>query len=75
MKVLLSAAAIAAVGLFLQSVAAPTPSYAAGHAACAQDAAMTKDMAMAADDGDGKTMALEHVAMAMEKAIATCSAS
>ena len=64
MKVLLSAAAIAAVGLFLQGVTAPTPA----HAACAQDAAMTKDMAMAADDGDGKTMALEHVAMAMEKA-------
>ena len=64
MKVLLTAAAIGVVGLFLQGVAAPTPA----HAACAQDAAMTKDMAMVAADGDGKTMALEHVAMAMEKA-------
>ena len=64
MKLVATAAVAAVAGLFLQGLAAPTPA----HAACADDAAMTKEMAMAAEDGDGKTMALEHVAMAMEKA-------
>ena len=61
---LFASAALAAVGLLFYNFAVTTPA----HAGCADDAAMTKEMAMAADDGDGKTMALEHVAMAMEKA-------
>ena len=40
------------------------------YAACADDAAMVKAEAMAADDGNGKTMAIDHVAMAQEKASA-----
>ena len=64
MKLIATAAVAAVAGLFLQGLAAPTPA----HAGCADDAAMTKEMAMAAEEGDAKTMALEHVAMAMEKA-------
>lgn len=40
------------------------------HAQCVDDVAMVKEEAMAASDGDGKMKALEHVAMAQEKATA-----
>lgn len=40
------------------------------HAACAADAEMAKTEVMMLPDGDSKTMALENVAMAMEKAAA-----
>ena len=59
--------AIMAVGgmVLANGLSVPT-----AHAACADDAAMTKDMLMELPDGDTKTMALENVAMAMEKAAA-----
>ena len=66
MRPALALAALAAAGFFLNSAIAPTPA----HAACAEDAAMTKEMAMEAE-GDAKEMALKHVAMAMEKAEAS----
>ena len=63
MRVFLTAAVLGTVSLLAQGLATPTPA----HAACADDAAMTKEMAMAAADGDSKEMALKHVTMAMEK--------
>ena len=67
MRVFLTAAVLGTVSLLAQGLATPTPA----HAACADDAAMTKEMAMAAADGDSKEMALKHVTMAMEKADAS----
>ncbi len=40
------------------------------HAACLDDAMMVKEEAMGHSDGDAKTMAIDHVAMATEKASA-----
>ncbi len=40
------------------------------HAACMDDAMMVKEEAMGHADGDAKSMAIEHVAMATEKATA-----
>ncbi len=67
MKPAFALAAVAAAGFLLQSAIAPTPA----HAACAEDAAMTKEMAMGAGDAAAKETALKHVAMAMEKAEAS----
>ncbi len=64
MRQLLALTAVAAV--LLANGLSTSPA----HAACAADAAMTKDMLMELPDGDTKVMALQNVAMAMEKAAA-----
>ncbi len=46
------------------NLTAPTPA----HAACSDDVMMTKEMAMKVTDAAAKDEALEHVAMADEKA-------
>ena len=53
-----------ALAFGVASLTAPTPA----HAACSDDAMMTKEMAMKVTDASAKEMALEHVAMADEKA-------
>ncbi len=62
---------LAVAGAFaigVTSLAAPTPVHASSDSACATDAMMTKEMAMKVTDASAKEKALEHVAIADEKA-------
>jgi len=61
-------AAAGALAIGVTSLTTPTPVHASSDTGCAADVMMTKEMAMKVTDASAKDKALEHVAMADEKA-------